>query len=175
VKDVGCNLSDSTTVAEILGQSSMTIDDPVVDSHPAQDNQPSPISETHSSLFRMKPKHLILLELVHEWYGTGDWYDGYGGIQGRNSRKDLKGWRAQCCINQMHYSRTERTVKAINEYATQNGIDKYQAALALQEIYQECKCSVSNFVTWAQSENLLAKKKARGRTRTREDNETESL
>lgn len=167
VKDVGGELSDSTTVADILGPSRMTPEDPVDDTDPVQDTEPSSISETNNSLFRMKPKHLYLLELVHEWYGTGDWYDGYGGIQGRNGNKNLKGWRTQCCINQMHYSRTERTVKAVNEYANRNSIDKYQAAVALQESYERCKCSVANFVTWAQSEQLLEKKRARGKsTRT---------
>jgi hypothetical protein len=89
VKDVGCEIDlNGTTLADILGPSTMTMDDPVDNTDPAQDTDASPMSETNVSLFRMKPKHIILLELVHEWYGTGEWY--YGGIQGRNSRKDLR-------------------------------------------------------------------------------------
>jgi hypothetical protein len=65
-------------------------------------------------------------------------------------------------------------VKAINEYASRNGIDRYQAALALQEIYEQCKCSVSNFVVWAQGENLLPKKQARGRSRREQANDNET-
>jgi hypothetical protein len=123
---------------------------------------PGDAEELTDTLFQMVPKHLSLLDLVHEWYGSADYYDEYGGIKGRNERFKTQ-WRKKCSINAMHYSRTERTVRAVNEYATMHGINTYDAAERLDEVYKvECKESVTNFVKWAQHEGLLAKKKSRG-------------
>jgi hypothetical protein len=176
VKD-GHQVSDTTTLADIVGPCTMTLDEPVGSPNPAQDTfEASPNAESATGdylLFRMKPKHVSLLDLVHEWFGTGDYYDGYGGIHGRNSNKSLlKDWMKVCCINQMQYSRTKRTVEAVSEYARLNNIDVYQSAERLQLSYTACKHSVANFVNWAQGDevNLLAKKKARGRAKRRGDN-----
>jgi hypothetical protein len=61
-------------------------------------------------------------------------------------------------------SRTKRTVEAVEEYARINTLDVYEAAERLQLTYTTCKHSVANFVKWAQQNNLLGKKKARGRS-----------
>lgn len=117
-------------------------------------------ADTHM-LFRMVPKHLNLLELVNEWFGNGDYYDEYGGIDGRNKRYKAR-WRKKCSINLMHYSRTERTVRAVEEYGKIHGVDKYVAAERLQHVYAiECKTSVTKFVEWAQMHELIAKKGTR--------------
>jgi hypothetical protein len=161
----------SPTLARIVGgPSRMTLDELPEDGHPpAQDseeyNEGSPNSETPIATFRMKPKHLILLELLHEWYGVGDYDDGFGGIQGRN--ENHKEWKKLCgrSFNQGHYSRTERTVKAVLEYGRLNNIDVFLAADRLQLLWVENKCSVSNFVIWAQQNHFLEKKGARGRAK----------
>jgi Transcriptional activator of glycolytic enzymes len=112
-------------------------------------------------LFRMIPKHLSLLDLVNEWFGTGDFHDEYGGIEGRNERYKSR-WRKQCSINAMHYSRTERTVRAVEEYGKMHHVDKYVAAERLQHVYAiECKTSVTKFVLWAMEQGLIAKKGTR--------------
>jgi hypothetical protein len=167
VRDAGGQLSDSTTLRDIVGPSIMTQDEPVGAVDPAQDTLETsriaedPADEVHQ-LFRLKPKHLNLLELVQEWYGTGDYYDSYGGVQGRNEKLG-KAWRKLCQLNQMQYSRTERTVKAVEEYARLNSIDQYEAAERLQEEFEQCRCSVANFVTWAQGNDYLVTKKTRGK------------
>jgi hypothetical protein len=104
----------------------MTLEEPVV-ANAAQDTsersptlEPDPAEE--HQLYRMKPKHLSLLDLVHEWFSTGDYYDGYGGINGRNDLFKNR-WKKFCSINQMQYSRTMRTVNAVEEYARRNNID----------------------------------------------------
>jgi hypothetical protein len=142
-------------------------DEPMI---PTQDN-PSDIdsedpAEVHQ-LFRMVPKHLVLQDLVHEWFGTGAYEDTYGGIEGRNKSCKKSGqWRKHTGINNMHYSRTERTVQAVKEYALIHSLDKYVAAERLQEVYEvQCKCSVTNFVKWAQQQTppLVRTRKVRGR------------
>ena len=114
------------------------------------------------ALFRMVPKHIVLLGLMHEWYGVGDYYDSYGGIEGRNKTYKAR-WRKKCHLNAMHFSRTERTVRAVEAYAKNNSMDKFDAAVALQQVFEiDCKTSVTNFVLWAQQEGLIAKSKSRG-------------
>ena len=65
--------------------------------------------------------------------------------------------------NAVQYSHTERTVKAVEEYARLNSIDQYEAAERLQEEFEQCRCSVANFVTWAQGNDYLVTKKTRGK------------
>jgi hypothetical protein len=176
VKDAGGEVSDRTTVAEIVDLSRMTLVEPATANAAQDTGEPSPETETDPAeehrLFRMIPKHLTLLDLVHEWFGTGDYYDEYGGIEGRNKSSKSR-WRKYCCINQMQYSRTERSVKAVQEYARRKNIDMYLAAEQLQERFEECKCSVAKFVTWAHGEELLAKKKSRGKNKRVEENASE--
>jgi hypothetical protein len=163
---------DNSTLDELVHRPRITqepVHDPEESVIPAQDevtgmNEDDP-AIVHQ-LFRMVPKHLVLLDLVHEWFGTGDYYDSYGGIEGRNSAcKKVGPWRTHCGIDKMHYSRTERTVRAVKEYGLLNSVDMYVAAERLQSVFEECKCSVSNFVKWAQQQTppLIATRKARGR------------
>jgi hypothetical protein len=128
---------------------------------PDADDEEDP-ANVHS-LFRMVPKHISILDLVNEWYGTGDYYDEYGGIAGRNAAYKSQ-WRKRCSINAMHYSRTEQSVRIVEEYAITHGVDRYVAADRLQHVYAvECKESVTNFVGWGQDNGFIAKKKSRGR------------
>jgi hypothetical protein len=178
VQDAGGQVSDHTTVAEIVNLRRMTIDEPIFANAAQDTGDTSPIIETDPAedhqLYRMKPKHLILLDVVHEWFGTGDYYDEYGGIDGRNKLFKSR-WKKLCCINQMQYSRTMRTINAVEEYARRNNnIDKYLAAEQLQQCYEECKCSIANFVRWAQSKELLEKKRSRGKNKVSEVVESES-
>ena len=114
------------------------------------------------ALFWMVPKHLVLLDLIHEWFGVGDYYDCYGGVDGRNKTFKTR-WKKKCHINAMHYSRTERTVKAVEEYALRKHMNKFDAAVQLQDVYEiNCKQSVTKFVLWAQEEGLITKSKSRG-------------
>ena len=126
------------------------------------------------AMFRMVPKHLELLGLMHEWYGIGDYYDSYGGIEGRNKVHKAR-WRKKCHLNAMHYSRTERTVRAVEEYAKKNNdMDKFVAAERLQAVFQiDCKTSVTNFVLWAQEEGLISKSKSRGPRKKQSSMETD--
>jgi hypothetical protein len=75
VRDAGGQLSDSTTLRDIVGPSIMTQDEPVGAFDPAQDTlETSRIAEDPAEvhqLFRLKPKHLNLLELVQEGMGLG--------------------------------------------------------------------------------------------------------
>jgi hypothetical protein len=170
VKDAGGQLSASTTLLDIVGPCRMILEEPVGASNAAQGTSaasPTTVDgAVEHQLYRMKQKHLTLLGLLQEWYGTGDYYDGYGGIAGRNEDPNCKKWKTHCCINQMQYSRTERTVKAVEEYARLNSIDdRYLAAEKLQPEYERCKCSVANFVNWAKDTLLLPKGKPRGRSK----------
>jgi hypothetical protein len=114
-------------------------------------------------LLRMVPKHSNLVDLIHEWFGTGDFYDEFGGVEGRNKSFKTQ-WRKNCGMNAMQYSRTERTVRAVEEYARKEKCDIYKAAEQLQRIYAvDCKKSVTNFVSWAQQQNYIPKKKSRGK------------
>jgi hypothetical protein len=94
VKDGDAQVNGSTTLAEILAPSIMTDEDPAASPNAALDTRASPFPETtvaeEHQLFCLKPKHTFLLDLVHEWFGIGDYYDGYGGgVHGRNSNKAL--------------------------------------------------------------------------------------
>jgi hypothetical protein len=172
LRDTNGQMSDQTTVDEIVKVSRMTLEQPVFENAAQDTCETSPILETDPAedhqLYRMAPKHLILLDLVHEWFGTGDYYDEYGGINGRNNLFKAR-WKKHCCINQMQYSRTMRTIHAVEEYARRNNIDKYIAAEQLQQRYEQCNCSLANFIKWAQSECLLEKKRSRGKHKLSED------
>jgi hypothetical protein len=118
-----------------------------------------------NKFFRMKAKHSSLTGLMKEWLGLGEFADPLGGIQGRIDKyKSTTKWRKQCMIHPQHFSRTMRSVKAVEEFARQQGIDKMSAALELEEAFSTCDKSVAAFVLWTQSSGLIAKRSSRGKT-----------
>jgi hypothetical protein len=158
---------NNSTFEDIAARQRITqepVEDTAGTSNPAQDDDIEVDPAEAHQMFRMVPKHVVLWDLVHEWFGTGDYYDDYGGIEGRNIAFKTR-WRKLCGLNAMHYSRTERTVRAVQQYGKINKLDKYVAAERLQPQFEQCKCSITNFVAWAQDENLLEKKAARGRAK----------
>jgi DnaJ-domain-containing protein 1 len=69
-------------------------------------------------LFRMKAKHSSLTNVLKEWYGLDEFADELGGIQGRiDLFKSTSNWRKKSMIHPQHFSRTMRTVKAVEEFA----------------------------------------------------------
>ena len=81
----------------------------------------------------MKPKHETLLDVVSEWYGLGEFQDQYGGIQDRINRyNSTSKWRKKCAIHKMHFSRTQKTVKTIADFAEKEGTSVEEACMALQ-------------------------------------------
>ena len=116
-------------------------------------------------LYRMKPKHTSLTGVMKEWFGLEEFADELGGIQGRiNMYKSTTKWRKNCMIHPQHFSRTMRTIKAVEAYARQRGIDKMDAAALLEEDFTRCDKSVACFVTYAQGEGLLCKRASRGKS-----------
>jgi hypothetical protein len=128
-------------------------------------NDVSPIdpAELHGR-FRMRPKHENLLCLIREWYGTDEFFDDFGGIEGRNKKHGNK-WKKRCNIHPMHFSRTQRTVKAVLQYAQNHNTTKEEAAMELDTYYQLADRSVGKFVLWAQSEGLIVTREKRGRAK----------
>ena len=110
-------------------------------------------------LFRMKPKHTSLTGVLKEWFGLEEFADELGGIQGRiDMYKSTTKWRKHCMIHPQHFSRTMRTVKAIEAFARQECINKVDAAAQLEDQFSKCEKSVAAFVNWAQSHGLLPKR-----------------
>lgn len=144
---------DSDTVAQLA-----TLTGTAPFSNPMQDPKASP----HLN-FRMRVKHDTLLNVYSEWKGLGAFEDEYGGIAGRDAlfKKQGASWRQH--LNGMHYSRTKRTVEAIEAFAEQENISPAQACTLLQTAFEASKCSVGNFVKHCQGIGLLSKKQARGR------------
>ena len=121
-------------------------------------------------LFRMKPKHSSLTGVIKEWFGLDEFADGHGGIQGRIDKyKSTTKWRKKSMIHPQHFSRTMRTVKAVEQLARQQGIDTVAAASMLEERFQACEKSLANFVNWAQQDGLIMKRASRGKTGVAED------
>jgi len=119
--------------------------------------------EQHKT-YVMQPKHNSLVGLLSEWVGVGDYQDDFGGIEGRNQKFGAS-WRKHLVA--FTYSRTERTVKGIREYAQQRGLLDFDACRELQKVYEARKCSVSNMVNYFMEQGLLTKRKPRGKvTRT---------
>ena len=130
-----------------------------------QEDSTDPADLDCNRLFRMKPKHTSLSALMKEWFGLDEFYDGHGGIQGRIDKyKSTTKWRKKCMIHPQHFSRTMRTVKAVEEFARQQGIGEMAAAAKLEENFAACEKSSANFVTWAQQQGLLTKRASRGKT-----------
>lgn len=140
----------------------------VTDEYTATTNTPNTMddrdpSDVHST-YRMKPKHDCLLHMVNEWFGLEDFKDEYGGIDGRiKMYKSTTKWRKKCHIHQMHFSRTQRSIKAIETHAGINTTTIEEAATDLQGVWEECGRSVSNFVKWSQETGLVETKAKRGK------------
>lgn len=119
-----------------------------------------PKAADHSN-YRMTVKHHNLLAVYNEWYGLDEYSDDYGGIAGRD--KLFKGaiWRTH--LNSMQHSRTGRTVKAIEAFASEKNVSPEEASTSLQPAFEACKLSVGNFVKHCQEAGLLPKKKGRGK------------
>ena len=116
-------------------------------------------------LFRMKPKHTSLTGVIKEWFGVDEFADGHGGIQGRIDKyKSTTKWRKKSMIHPQHFSRTMRTVKAVEALARQKGVDTIAAAAMLEDKFHACEKSLANFVNWAQQDGLIIKRASRGKT-----------
>jgi hypothetical protein len=116
-------------------------------------------NDQHSN-YRMRPKHQQLMDLYAEWIGDGDFADDFGGIKGQNKRFNAS-WRKH--LAPYLYSRTERTIKGVRAYATENGLSPYDACEQLQPEYEKQKCSVANMVNYFTAAGLLTKRKPRGK------------
>ncbi|MGL5936677.1 MAG: hypothetical protein ACRCZI_13770 [Cetobacterium sp.] len=128
-------------------------------SSPVLDCTPKCASDQHKT-YIMKPKHATLVDLYSEWIGIGDFHDGFGGIEGRNKTMGPS-WRKH--LSAYTYSRTERTVKGIRQFAKQNGLGELDACRDLQQVYAQQRCSVKNMVDYFTAEGLLSKRKPRGK------------
>jgi Transcriptional activator of glycolytic enzymes len=118
-------------------------------------------AEQHKT-YTMQPKHKLLTDLLSEWTGTGDFNDQYGGIEGRN-KKWSASWRKH--LPKYTYSRTERTIKGIRAFAKERQISDMDACRELQKVYEQQKFAVKNMVDYFTTSGLLAKRKARGKTK----------
>lgn len=128
----------------------------------AADNNEDP-AENHK-LYRMKLKHSNLHDIVKEWFGLDEFQDAYGGIDGRIKRyKSTTKWRKKCGIDPQHFSRTMRTIKAIEEHARRNNIEVVAAAQELEPHFVNCEKGLANFVKWSQMQGLLTKGAVRGK------------
>ena len=115
------------------------------------------------NLYRMRRKHTRLQELYEEWYGLGVFQEPGGGIHGRNQQYGPK-WRTKNPnIAKVHYSRTSRTLQAIEKHADIKGMTSVQACADLQKTYDDCKHSVAGFVAWAKTAGLVDNRRSRGR------------
>ena len=131
---------------------------------PANDDPPNIDPADLHADYRMRPRHDSLIGVMSEWYGIGEFQDKYGGVDGRIKRyKSTSRWRKKCGIHAMHFSRTQRTVKTINDYAKKESMTMEQACAALQPQFESCEKSVANFVKLAQTLGLLPTRASRGR------------
>jgi hypothetical protein len=127
----------------------ITTDTPAGTSTYVDSIEPAALFEVNN-FFRMKAKHSSLTGLMKEWFGLVEYADPLGGIQCRIDKcKSTTKWRKQCMIHPQHFSRTRRSVKAVEEFARQHGIDKMSAALKLEGAFSTCDKSVDGFVLWA--------------------------
>lgn len=110
----------------------------------------------------MKPKHKSLLDLWCEWHGEAPFYDKHGGVVGRDEKFGTK-WRKG--MNPQQYSRTKRVVDGIMQKAKMEGKTCASAAVELDVLFQDEKCSVGKMVEAMKEAGLLEKKKPRGRKR----------
>ena len=108
----------------------------------------------------MKARHSCLRDMWDEWYGTGSFDDGKGGIQKRESTLG-KAWRRH--LDQQQFSRTRRIIAGIDAYADSNGIAAFDACDELNQIFIDCKNSVGKTVQAFQQRGILEKGKPRGR------------
>jgi hypothetical protein len=111
-------------------------------------------------MYAMRPKHKLLVDLMSEWVGAGDFEDEFGGIEGRNNKFGAS-WRKHL-VSYM-YSRTERTIKGIRAYAQHNRITDFDACEELQAVYEKQKYSVANMVNYFTQVGMLTKRKPRGK------------
>jgi hypothetical protein len=116
----------------------------------------------NGSRLELRKKHKCLMDVYDEWNGTGDFHDEEGGIAGRNL-KLKSSWRKHIPAKQ--YSRLKQTIDAIGNYAKQQGMDERDAVLALEPLFEESKCSPTNFLRGCFERGYLEKKKARGKSK----------
>ena len=126
---------------------------------PSEDH---PWNHTDHSSYTFTVKHSCLKEMYDEWYGLGNFFDTYGGVEGREVLfgKHKAKWRRH--LDNNHFSRTARLVKAVVAFAQSRNISHYQACEQLDPHYQESKQSLTKTVQRLQDLNLLVRKKNRG-------------
>ena len=113
--------------------------------------------------FRMAPRHEKLTDLYNECCGLDRFHDPHGGMCGRDKSFGSKWRRHMSGREKAHYSRTRRTLAAVESFAAQHKIEPLEACVALQVACESSRCSVANFVKYCQGEGLLTKKMARGK------------
>ena len=138
----------------------------------AAENSPAPEASANNSPPEEDPairkamieKHGLLANLYNEWHGFDLFQDSYDGVIGREKRFGAK-WR-KGLVSPQHFSRTQRVIAGIREYAAHNKMQPFEAVLVLQKEFEDCKNSVSNFVVVLQKLGYVpirapqAKKKA---------------
>lgn len=120
----------------------------------------------HETVFQLTKKHKSIMDIYDEWYGTGDFFDSLGGVNGRN-QKYKSSWRKH--IHPKTYSRNKQCMKAVEGYARQNKLEERDAANELQPMFAACNCSITGFVNRCFVLGYLEKKKSRGKTVQREE------
>jgi len=102
-------------------------------------------SKIHSN-FVLRSKHKSLFSLWHEWHGTEDFSDNFGGVDGRDKLHRHQ-WRKH--LDKQVYSRNRRIVVGIRKHAEihsfKNPLDSI--ATELENIYTtKCNCSTQRLV-----------------------------
>lgn len=176
-KMIGCTLVEAGT--NLLRQSSpMSPGGASVESHqptrmtqlawqtPSQSKQSTVSTRTTTSSpdehsrYRMQMKHPTLLSVWKEWFGLDEYYDEFGGIDGRNKLHGTK-WRKH--LNGTSYSKVSQLIKGINANAETNGMQPESVIAEWEGIFTACKHSANNMVKALQSLGKLKKLKQRGK------------
>jgi hypothetical protein len=112
-------------------------------------------------MYRMRSKYDSLGHVWREWNGIDEFADEYGGIKGRNKCYGSK-WRKH--LNKQQYSRHNRIIKGIENYAKLKKVSDVEAVTQLNDVYVAvCGTSASTMVKYLQSHGFLQKGKSRGK------------
>ena len=108
----------------------------------------------------MKPRHDHFGDIIDEWYGTGNYSDELGGIEGRD-KLHKSSWRKHIDYN--HYSRTKRIVMGFKKHLATVDCSKEDGIDYFQQLYVASNKSICNMVSKLQDMDLIPKRKKRGR------------
>ena len=161
--EVNSAISNNSQLSNLLLTSPQpTVPSPTATTITPPEDTGDPADLDGNRLFRMKIKHSSLTGVIKEWYGLDEFADDFGGIQGRIDKyKSTTKWRKHCMIHPQHFSRTMRTVRAVEAYAKEESIDTIAAANELEDQFSRCDRSVAAFVSWAQGRGILPRRASR--------------